>query len=247
MAITKNTSEEDLRKQQDEEYLYRQHALATKFANERVEQLKIGENLRNLRKRFRYTQPEIAEIMGVSLASYCEYEAGRRDPSIASLARLVSYENHCADETGHRKIISLDEIVLNEPERNHEKIASNALQKRQEIYRHIWQFHFPSIKSKELQNAFITFVDLNALAKIQSEFDEDHIGHIERKYFEFFRAGPDCDPNWDIFMPEEYADNPEECEKEQKKYANRVHASWVYEVKNKGLDPDKILRLLADE
>ena len=48
----------------------------------------IGTVLRNLRKRKRYSQTELAAIIGISRSGYSHYETGRNHPPIEMLIQL---------------------------------------------------------------------------------------------------------------------------------------------------------------
>ena len=51
--------------------------------------LKIGDNIRAVRKRIGYSQEEFADIVGFSRSYYTEIETGKRNISILNLIRII--------------------------------------------------------------------------------------------------------------------------------------------------------------
>ena len=50
----------------------------------------IGERLAQERRRLNYTELQIAQLLGVQLEVYLQYESGEDDPGIFSMQRLYS-------------------------------------------------------------------------------------------------------------------------------------------------------------
>ncbi|MGI6006615.1 MAG: helix-turn-helix transcriptional regulator [Ruminococcus sp.] len=49
----------------------------------------LAQNLRFFRKAYGYTQEQLAEVLNIQRQSYCNYENGRRTPSIEILADIT--------------------------------------------------------------------------------------------------------------------------------------------------------------
>ena len=55
--------------------------------------LKIGENIRKIRKQKGYSQEEFADIAGFSRSYYTEVETGKRNISILNLIKIIEALN----------------------------------------------------------------------------------------------------------------------------------------------------------
>ena len=55
--------------------------------------IKIGDNIRTIRKQRGYSQEEFADIAGVSRSYYTEIETGRRNISILNLIKIIEALN----------------------------------------------------------------------------------------------------------------------------------------------------------
>lgn len=53
----------------------------------------LSENLRNLRKSFKLTQQEVADILGIDRSTYTFYEAGKSTPTKENLIKLCDIYN----------------------------------------------------------------------------------------------------------------------------------------------------------
>ncbi len=53
--------------------------------------MKLGENIKQIRKEKRLTQKDISNVLGVSVASVTMWELGQRCPSVSSLVKLADY------------------------------------------------------------------------------------------------------------------------------------------------------------
>ncbi len=51
--------------------------------------LKIGDNIRTVRKQRGYSQEEFAEIVGFSRSYYTEIETGKRNISVLNLIKII--------------------------------------------------------------------------------------------------------------------------------------------------------------
>ena len=58
---------------------------------------KWNERIRKLRKDYKYSQGEIAELLGVSQRTYCDYEAGRIRIPLDKLIFLAKHYDCCMD------------------------------------------------------------------------------------------------------------------------------------------------------
>lgn len=59
---------------------------------------KLSERLRELRLSNSLTQRELAEYLGISIASYSLYELGKRDPNFMILEKLAKYYHITTDD-----------------------------------------------------------------------------------------------------------------------------------------------------
>ena len=50
---------------------------------------KLHERIRLLRKEKNLKQDEAADLLGISLSSYCRYERGEREPDASALCRFA--------------------------------------------------------------------------------------------------------------------------------------------------------------
>jgi methanogenic corrinoid protein MtbC1/predicted XRE-type DNA-binding protein len=57
----------------------------------------LGKNIKHLRKKEKYSQKELAEILGVSQTSIAHYEAGTRQPTIETLMEISQLFNQPID------------------------------------------------------------------------------------------------------------------------------------------------------
>ena len=51
----------------------------------------LGDRLREIRKKFGYTQKEIADFLGVDRSTYTFYETGNTTPAIITLTKLAQF------------------------------------------------------------------------------------------------------------------------------------------------------------
>jgi transcriptional regulator with XRE-family HTH domain len=58
-------------------------------ANDKRYLLKIGENIREIRKQRGYSQEEFADIAGFSRSYYTEIETGKRNISVLNLVKII--------------------------------------------------------------------------------------------------------------------------------------------------------------
>lgn len=59
--------------------------------------LKLSERLHSLRKERMLTQTDAAKAVGISMKSYCRYEAGEREPTASVLVRIADFYNVTTD------------------------------------------------------------------------------------------------------------------------------------------------------
>lgn len=59
---------------------------------------KLSERLRELRLSNSLTQRELAEYLGISIASYSLYELGKRDPNFMILEKIAKYYHITTDD-----------------------------------------------------------------------------------------------------------------------------------------------------
>lgn len=55
-------------------------------------------NLRIQRKKMNLTQQQMADILGISKSTYCQYESGTRHPKIEMIKQIASYLQISTDE-----------------------------------------------------------------------------------------------------------------------------------------------------
>lgn len=53
--------------------------------------MELKDMLRQLRKENRYTQAQLAELLGMTQAGYNRYEAGAREPDLDSILRIADF------------------------------------------------------------------------------------------------------------------------------------------------------------
>ncbi|NBI68721.1 XRE family transcriptional regulator [Pseudoflavonifractor sp. 60] len=59
--------------------------------------LKLSERLYSLRKERKLIQENTAKELGISLKTYCRYEAGEREPNASVLVRMADFYGVTAD------------------------------------------------------------------------------------------------------------------------------------------------------
>lgn len=57
----------------------------------------FSENLKYLRNSTQYTQKQLADYLGLSANTICEWEKGRSEPSIATIRKLAAFFDVSAD------------------------------------------------------------------------------------------------------------------------------------------------------
>ena len=57
----------------------------------------LGESLKNIRKKYKMTQEDIARLLGISRSGYTYYETGKTVPSIEALQKLSVIYNTPVD------------------------------------------------------------------------------------------------------------------------------------------------------
>jgi len=62
---------------------------ADKNARDKQYLIKIGDNIRKIRKQQGYSQEEFAEIAGFSRSYYTEIETGKRNISVLNLIKVI--------------------------------------------------------------------------------------------------------------------------------------------------------------
>ena len=62
---------------------------ANRSAKDKQYLLKIGDNIRTLRKKRGYSQEEFADIAGFSRSYYTEIETGKRNISVLNLIKII--------------------------------------------------------------------------------------------------------------------------------------------------------------
>lgn len=75
----------------------RQHG-TNRSAKDRKYLLKIGDNIRAVRKQQGYSQEEFADIAGFSRSYYTEIETGKRNISILNFIKIIEALNVDHDE-----------------------------------------------------------------------------------------------------------------------------------------------------
>ena len=59
--------------------------------------MEFSENLKYLRKSVQYTQKKLADYLGLSANTVCEWEKGRSEPSIATIKKMAELFDVSAD------------------------------------------------------------------------------------------------------------------------------------------------------
>ena len=58
----------------------------------------LAESLKNIRKKYKMTQEEVALFLGVSRSGYTYYETGKSEPSVDTLKKLAAMYDTTIDE-----------------------------------------------------------------------------------------------------------------------------------------------------
>lgn len=59
--------------------------------------MKVGENLKKLRKQKKLTQDDIAKVLNISRQAYCRYEKDQREISLDFLCLLADFYEETTD------------------------------------------------------------------------------------------------------------------------------------------------------
>ena len=59
--------------------------------------MKLKERMKELRKEKNLRQEDIADELDIAITTYCRYELGMRDPTIAVLVRMADYYDVTTD------------------------------------------------------------------------------------------------------------------------------------------------------
>ncbi|WP_018132115.1 helix-turn-helix domain-containing protein [Effusibacillus pohliae] len=59
--------------------------------------MKLHVRLTELRKRYEYTQQQVADFLGISRGAYANYEIGKREPDADTLAKLAELYDTTVD------------------------------------------------------------------------------------------------------------------------------------------------------
>lgn len=59
--------------------------------------MKIRERMKELRKERNLRQEDIANELGIGITTYCRYELGMREPTVAILVRMADYYDVTTD------------------------------------------------------------------------------------------------------------------------------------------------------
>lgn len=59
--------------------------------------MKVGENLKKLRKQKKLTQDDIAKVLNISRQAYCRYENDQREISLDFLCLLADFYEETTD------------------------------------------------------------------------------------------------------------------------------------------------------
>ena len=75
---------------------------------------KVGERIKELRKKYRLTQEKLAEELNISPVSMCRIEKGSKGASIDLLVEISNYFNTSLDYLIFGRKVSDLEILLND-------------------------------------------------------------------------------------------------------------------------------------
>lgn len=75
------------------------------------------EQLKTARLNMKYTQQQVADLMGISKSTYCGYETGKRQPDVEKIKSLANILQTSGD-------ILLETGFISEPEGRSEEIMS---------------------------------------------------------------------------------------------------------------------------
>lgn len=85
----------------------------------------IGENLKNVRKKHKLTQQDIANVLGIDRSTYTFYETGKTSPSISTVYKLAEIYNVTVgyllgvEESGNTSVRKSVSMNVAAPEADH--------------------------------------------------------------------------------------------------------------------------------
>lgn len=114
----------------------------------------FGKRLKELRKKKRITQVELAEILNISKGTVAMWETGKRETSYSMLQRISKILDASIDYLLTGKDYEMEEII------------------NEELYK--------SVKQKSLYNGFMDIIDLKKVQIKLHKFFEEHPGPEQR-------------------------------------------------------------------
>ena len=75
-------------------------------------------NLKDTRKKYNYTQTQIANYIQTSQQTYSDYENGKTQPTIETLIKLADFYHVSLDELVGRPTSLINKMILTERERS---------------------------------------------------------------------------------------------------------------------------------
>ncbi len=147
----------------------------------------LARNIKHLRKQEKYSQKELADLLGVSQTSVAHYEAGTRQPTIETLMMLSQLFNETIDNlVGHtRDIYDKEESPLDRTDMI-EKMVNALVEKDDKLFFQLFeevvlpQYHISTIIDVILRNVLYDIGTLWQVGKI-TEADEHYATNIVRK------------------------------------------------------------------
>ena len=88
---------------------------------------KVGERIKELRKKYRLTQEKLAEELNISPVSMCRIEKGSKGASIDLLVEISNYFNTSLDYLIFGRKVSDLEILLNDLSEEKKKRVMNIM------------------------------------------------------------------------------------------------------------------------
>lgn len=148
---------------------------------------RLGEKIKSLRQRNRFTQQEVAEKLGLSLSGYRKYENGQRDPNLNVLKDLAVFYNVTTDY-----LLGLSNI-----ENNLDRRSIDIMLAKTEVYATGLQYE--RLKNTEGEDVFITRSALNSYNQAQG-----HYNKLLIEYMEEFFENPNLNPNEDLILQDKF-------------------------------------------
>lgn len=152
--------------------------------------MNLGKNIKSLRKDKKYSQLELASILGVSQTSVAHYEAGTRQPTIDTLKQLSQLFNITIDSLVGHSIKEESKVVILSEKKLVDSLVTYLTEKNEKSFMEVID---SSVYSTYAMNTMIDDVLAKVMFKIGvmweqgliTEVDEHYATNIVRKVVNF--------------------------------------------------------------